>query len=112
MTFLLGVRVAELEDMSKLAIAWRMSTLYYARFHQAERSFKPCLTAPSVFHLALPPLSSFSGCLPAAFFCLLWTLPSAGLAQASAYLHMAEVCRLTILHIGLTGSRLFRKFFV
>jgi hypothetical protein len=30
MTFLLGVRVAELEDMSKLAIAWRMSTLYYA----------------------------------------------------------------------------------
>jgi hypothetical protein len=101
MNFLLGMRVSQLEGMSELAIAWRMSTIYYAQSHQAERSFKPCLTAPSILH-RLPSCS---------LFCLLWTLSSAGLAQASAYLHMAKVCRLTILHIGLTGSRLFRRSF-
>jgi hypothetical protein len=48
------------------------------------RSPSPCLTAPSVLH-RLPSCS---------FVCLLWTLPPAGLAQASAYFHMA-----TIVHI-------------
>ena len=43
MNLLLGVRVAKLGDRSKLAIAWRTSTIYYARFHPAGRSFRPGL---------------------------------------------------------------------
>lgn len=60
MTFLLMVRVAELEDMSKLAIAWRMSIIYHACFHQAERSFTSRLTAL----LVLPPAFLGSASLP------------------------------------------------
>jgi hypothetical protein len=78
----------ELKDMSKLAIAWRTSTIYYARFHQAERSFKSCLTALSVLH-RLPSCS---------LVCLLWTLLTAMSSCASE----AKVCGLALLLSGLT----------
>jgi hypothetical protein len=80
MTFLLEMRISQLEGMSELAIAWRTSTLYHTRFRQAERSSKPCLTAPSVLHR----LPSFQSIL------------SARMAQTSAFICKAAVCRLTL----------------
>jgi hypothetical protein len=60
MTFISGVGVAELEDVSKLVIAWRTHTIYHAISHQAEEFLQ---TLP--YRLFSPsPVAFLQPCLP------------------------------------------------